>query len=125
MLWLHDFYPTPFAPNGFMPGYESHANAVNTMLSGQFITRPGNRTTLILIAVFALVIITIRYKSPLWMVVIFLGVAISGYFYSLVWMFINQNLIVEMVGPVLSLALSFTVAVVFNYVNEQKQKKRI
>jgi adenylate cyclase len=97
---LHDFYPTPFAPNGFMPGYESHANAVNTMLSGQFITRPGNRTTLILIAVFALVIITITYKSPLWMAVIFLGVAISGYFYSLVWMFINQNLIVEMVGPV-------------------------
>ena len=122
---LHDFYPTPFAPNGFMPGYESHANAVNTILSGQFITRPDNLTTFVLIAIFALIIITITYLSPLWIAIVFLSVTILGYLYTLFWMFTNQNLIVEMVGPTFSLMISFVVAVVFNYVNEQKQKTRI
>lgn len=122
---LHDFYPTPFASQGFMPGYESHANAINTLLTGQFITRPGDRVTIILIALFALLIIFITYKSPLWVSVIFLIVAVGGYFYTLIWMFTAKNMIVEMIGPTVTLAVSFTFAIVFNYMNEQKQKKRI
>ncbi|HUG36707.1 MAG TPA: adenylate/guanylate cyclase domain-containing protein, partial [Candidatus Limnocylindrales bacterium] len=31
---LHDVFPTPFAPEGTMPGIEIHANALETMLQG-------------------------------------------------------------------------------------------
>jgi len=41
MLELQDFYATPFAPGRIMPGYEAHANAIQTILSGNFI-RPLN-----------------------------------------------------------------------------------
>ncbi len=37
---LHDIFPTPFAPDGTMPGVEIHANTLESLLQGLWIRRP-------------------------------------------------------------------------------------
>ena len=122
---LHDFYPTPFAPSGNMPGYESHANAIHTILTGAFITRLSVEGVLILILVMSLLMTLMAMRASLkWSSFMFLG-TIVAYFFGVFHLFATYGYIVEMVGPIVTLTLSYGSSVVYGYFTEQKEKKRI
>lgn len=122
---LHDFYPTPFAPNGNMPGYESHANALQTVLSAKFITRPPLWLTFGSVMVAAILITLLmtfadfRLGTILW-----LGV-LGGYIYATFYLFADWGLLIEMTGPSLAMFLGYGGSVGYRYITEQKEKQRI
>lgn len=122
---LHDFYPAPFAPNGNMPGYETHANGIHTILSGQFITRPTLQTVLyVILGVALLITITTMLSSVKWGV-FFLMVQLSGYVSIVLWLFLEQRFIIELIGPSLTIIIGYSTSVVYGYFNEHREKKRI
>lgn len=122
---LHDFYPTPFAPNGNMPGYESHANALQTVLSATFITRPPLWLTFGTVMVAAMLITLLmtfadfRLGTILWIFVI------GGYVYATYHLFEGWGLMIEMTGPVLAMVFGYGGSVGYRYITEQKEKQRI
>ncbi|MCH8523483.1 MAG: adenylate/guanylate cyclase domain-containing protein [Balneolales bacterium] len=122
---LHDFYPTPFAPNGNMPGYESHANALQTILSGSFITRPALGVTfliIVLFGIFATVLMTytdFRIGTLVWLLLL------GGYLYLVFFLFAGRGFLLETTGPVLALIFGYGSSVGYRYINEQQEKKRI
>lgn len=122
---LHDFYPTPFAPNGNMPGYESHANALQTILSGAFITRPSLGLTFGIILLFGVIstllmtALDFRMGTLTWLIIA------GGYVYAVFALFAGQGFLMETIGPVLALVLGYGSSVGYRYVGEQKEKQRI
>lgn len=122
---LHDFYPTPFAPHGTMPGYESHASAIQTIVSGQFITRPSHLVTILLIVLFAAFVTIATAVFSVRTGVLFIVLIIAGYYFTLFTLFTEKRLIVEMVGPAATMLIAYLSTVVYGFLNEQKEKKRI
>lgn len=122
---LHDFYPTPFAPSGNMPGYESHANAIDTILREHFITRLSVNGVLVLIVVVALLMTAITmWISVKWSSVLFLTILASS-MAAFFHLFAGLGYIVEMVGPITAMVLSYVSSVVYGFFTEQREKKRI
>jgi len=122
---LHDFYPTPFAPNGNMPGYESHANALQTVLSEAYITRPALFYTFLtvlfcgLTAALLLGFLDIRLGSLVW------SMALLAYIYAVYTLFAGYGIILELTGPVLAMVLGFGSSVGYRFLTEQREKQRI
>lgn len=125
MLELQDYYATPFAPGRSMPGYEAHANAIQTILSESYYSALDNRIRLGLILFICLIVTSTAFYFR----------AISGFFLSVlyfliittgvIWAFISFNLVISFITPVLGVALSYTTGMVYNFVMEQREKKRI
>lgn len=125
MLELQDYYSTPFAPNRAMPGYEAHANAIQTILTENYLYGLSNQMRLLLVFMVVLIVVLTGIffdalygflATSLYSVILVLGV---------IWAFISFNLIVPLIAPLLALAVSYTSAVVWNFVKEQKEKSRI
>lgn len=127
MPLLKDFYPTPFANQGnnARPGYQIHANAVQTILDGNYIERFRGWYTLLIMLFFCLIITGInRYVNAS------LGIAASlvlggGYFWLTYWAFVNHNVLMIITGPLLSVVLTQVGMVSYEYYIEQKEKRRI
>lgn len=122
---LHDFYPTPFAPNGNMPGYESHANALQTILYENFITRPSIRITTLMIFFAGLLVVGLTVATPVRLGAFVWVLLVGGYLLVVYNLFAQHNIIIEMVGPVMALLIGYISAVVYSYFAEEKEKRRI
>ncbi len=127
MSLLKDFYPTPFANQGNndRPGYQIHANAIQTILDGNYIERFRGWYTLLVMFFFCLVITCInRFIDASW------GIAVSlvlggGYFWITYWAFVNHNVLMIITGPLLAVVLTQVGMVSYEYYIEQKEKRRI
>jgi adenylate cyclase len=122
---LHDFYPTPFATFGNMPGYESHANAIQTILSGNYITKLSLGWTIILIFLCALMASLLSMYAGVRSGVIVWLLLLGSYIYMVYSLFTNNMIIIEMIGPSTALVLGYLGTIVYNYLGEQREKKRI
>jgi adenylate cyclase len=122
---LHDFYPTPFATFGNMPGFESHANAIHTILSENFITKLPLGWTIILIFSCSLVAALLSMYAGVRMGVVVWALLLTGYIYTVYLLFSDNRIIIEMIGPSSALVLGYIGTVVYNYLGEQREKKRI
>jgi adenylate cyclase len=122
---LHDFYPTPFATFGNMPGYESHANAIHTILSNKFITKLPLSWTIALIFLCALIASALSMYAGIRSGVLIWALLLSSYIYLVYTLFTENRIIVEMIGPSSALVLGYLGTVVYNYIGEQREKKRI
>lgn len=122
---LFDLRATPFET--VFPGVEIHANAMDNILNGEYITSPywvegANILSVILIAFFVALIV---YFSPLAFipfafVVLFLGIGFLNY-YILFTHHISLNTFLSFVA----LMLSFSFSMLINYFYESKQKELI
>jgi len=122
---LHDSYPTPFAPQSTMPGVEIHANMLETLFRGIPLTRIPRLAVVVLVlgaGVFA-VWVTNRAR-PLVAFAVLTGVGLACFgagFAAFVW----GHVWVDQVAVQLALVLGYGITVVENFIQEQREKRRL
>ena len=117
----HDLNPQPFSESYPMVGL--HANALNTILSDNFIIKPSKLIIMfILIFIACLLSFGIQQLSPAigGATILFL---VSGYTFLCFWSFSNYNIWLDLFGPVSSIALGYLGITVYNYIQEEKNKQ--
>ncbi|MEX2605519.1 MAG: adenylate/guanylate cyclase domain-containing protein [Gracilimonas sp.] len=127
MPLLKDFYATPFANEGNnpRPGYQVHANAIQTILDANYIERfRGWYTLLIMLIICFVITVMNRFFSATWGIVISVLVA-GGWFGITYWAFIQHNLLMILTGPLAAVIITQVGMVSYEYYIEQKEKRRI
>jgi adenylate cyclase len=119
----HDYTPIPLQPD--YPAVGTHANILNTILEEDYLRRATTPTNLT--AIFALAILTgvcAALLSPLFSLIsVFLIVGL--YSLSCIFLFKQQGLWIDMVGPLGTTVLSYIGIVSYNFATEEKEKRWI
>ena len=129
MTTLQDYHLTPFATSedlsGEMAGYEIHANALQSILSGNNITKmEGWHTLLIIFLVTACIVFFNRMITAKRGIII--GVLlIAGYLYLGYYLFVNNNYFIIFTAPILAVIFSEVGTVVYEYFDARKERFRI
>lgn len=107
-----------------VPGVLLHANAANTMLTGNYLDPVSNARTLMWVAILTALIGTAVLVLPLWMSVVFTFLVGFGY---VVFAFIrfNQGQVFNFVYPTMSVVLAFVGALGLRYFLETRQRRRV
>ena len=127
MPLLKDFYATPYANDGNneRPGYQIHANAVQTILDSNYLSRFNNWYTLLIMFAFSFILAFVnRYFNAV--SGFLLALILAGSFFGITyWAFVSLNTIMMITGPVIALILTQSGMVGYEYYMEQKEKRRI
>jgi adenylate cyclase len=122
---LHDLFSTPFAPPNGMPGVEIHANALDTLFRGDRI-RPLPRAAEMAMAVgvVLLAVWLTRALRPLRAFFALAGawLAVCGIVFVL---FVGWQVWVGINAITLAFALGYGVTVVGEFIQEQREKRRL
>ncbi|MFQ5649641.1 MAG: CHASE2 domain-containing protein [bacterium] len=126
---LHDNKFTPFfkykGKQRKVPGVEVHANALSTLLRGDFISTQGGLAAIVAVFLLAgLTMLLTKWLKPFrgLFAILFL---ILFYFIITVYFFINQLLWVDFVAPAFAIILSYVGNVVHQTLTEQRERIRI
>src|SRR5208337_1807020 len=116
-----DEKPTPF---GLMYGVEMHANALNTILMGNFLhyATPVVNTVLLFLVVM-LVSLMVSRLATIWSLVVTVG-AIVVYFFAYMLIFEFDNYILTFSAPAFGAFLAFLAVVAYRTVFEERDKRR-
>jgi adenylate cyclase len=116
-----DQKPTPF---GLMFGVEIHANALNTILMGNFLLYvPFWLSILILFGMVMLTAFMTSRLSTVWSLVV-LGVVLVAYFGAVLVLFDAKAYILTLSAPLFGAFLSFLGVVAYRTVFEERDKRR-
>ena len=123
---LQDFHITPFSSGEFpRPGFEIHAHAIQTILDGNYITAQRDNWRLFLMLGFSFLIVFFNRKfSAIWGF-LFMLILIGGYYYLAVQLFLLKQVFIHVTGIHLSIFFGQVGTVGYEYVNEQREKRRI
>jgi adenylate cyclase len=122
MKELHDFFNTPFE---LTPGVEVHANAIQTILSDNYLQGISLTLYYIILIVLALFVwLGTRYLPTLGGILATISLTIV-YFVAAFWIFIQFNLVIEIAIPVLLIGFAYTGHTVYHYILSQHEKKMI
>ncbi|HVP19772.1 MAG TPA: adenylate/guanylate cyclase domain-containing protein [Spirochaetia bacterium] len=117
-----DEKPTPF---GLMYGVEIHANALNTILMGNFLSHVEPWLQgVILFLVIMLTALMVSRLSTIWSLVIIVVLGVV-YFFVYLFVFDQSDLALNFVEPVLGMVLCFIAVVVYRNRFEERDKRRI
>ena len=120
---LHDVYATPMSPTGDMPGVEVHANALDTLLQGDPISRVPLAITLGVVLLAGLLTTWFSNRlHPMYGLAGVLGLSL-GMLLLQHALFVHAELWWDVV-PVPFMAMAcFTSTMVENFLREQREKK--
>ncbi|MGA2378295.1 MAG: CHASE2 domain-containing protein [Spirochaetia bacterium] len=117
-----DQKPTPF---GLMFGVEMHANALNTILMGNFLHyAPPVINALLLFLVVMLVSLMVSRLSTIWSLVVTLA-AIIVYFFAYMFIFDLNSYILTFSASAIGAFLAFLAVVAYRTIFEERDKRRI
>ncbi len=117
-----DQKPTPF---GLMYGVEIHANALNTILTNNFLHyAPAWVNILILLGMVMLTAFMVSRLSTIWSLVVSLG-TILVFFFVVLLVFDLNNYILTLSAPIFGVLLTFLAVVAYRTVFEERDKRRI
>ena len=122
---LHDQFPTPFARGGDMPGIEIHANALETLMRGNYIREVPQAISTVLAfgaALFGCVLaVRLRVLRGFFAAVgvwaLLTALAFVGFVAADVWM--------RGMAGTLALVLGYGATVIEQFVREQRERKRL
>ncbi|WP_445665352.1 CHASE2 domain-containing protein [Fodinibius sp. AD559] len=122
---LHDLHATPFAEQGTMPGVEMHANAIQTILSGNYIyhVSPWKNIALLIIAI-AVMVFAIRRLSGFWGFVLYLLISLSVIGVA-IWTFFEFNIVIDMIAMLTAVSVGYITTQSYQYIVQQREKRRI
>lgn len=113
-----DFYPTPFA--GRTPGIELHATALENLLTGhtaRTAARPMNNLMLLLMTILPALLLS-RLRA-LWACIAATVFAV-GYFDLVFHTFLTRGVLLDLVAPLLALAVVFVGSAAFRLAREEQ-----
>jgi len=122
---LHDSYPTPFAPQGDMPAVEIHANILETMLQNIPITRIPLWSTVLLLFLAGPLIIGLTNHVRLLVALGELLMLIGTYWVIGFITFTTTEMWLDFIPLPLTLVLGFGTSVIQNFVQTQREKRRL
>lgn len=121
----HDLRSTPISP--VYPGVEIHANIIDNILTGRFITKPQWSQIFDLIAIVTIGMLPGLYLTRVKAApgfIISLGI-FSLHIMVTRWLFVHLSLWLNMIYPLISLLISYTCITVFRYTTVEQERKRI
>jgi adenylate cyclase len=122
---LHDVFPTPFAPQGDMPGVEIHANVLETLIRGIPISRaPWAAIAALIVAGGLLTVWVTNRLRPVQALAVMLALA-GGYAAAAFGFFVKGRMWVDVVSVPGALGLAYGATVLENFVREQREKRRL
>ena len=120
---LHDNQMTPFSLGQVMAGVEIHANALNTILNGDWLRDASRGNVLSFIFLLALAVALIFSLAPrLWLAALLSLAAWLVYLLTALAVF-GQGLILNLVYPSLAFWLSLMVILAYYYLAESREKR--
>ncbi|GAB5410200.1 MAG: adenylate/guanylate cyclase domain-containing protein [Balneolaceae bacterium] len=126
MTTLQDFHPTPFSSADLpRPGFEIHAHAMQTILDGNYITRQkGGTRLLIMLLVSLMVVFFNRFMGAGWGFA-FMAFLMIAYYGIAILLFLKANFFINVSGVLITVFVSQIGTAGYEYLNEQKEKRRI
>lgn len=121
----HDYYAAPFATKGQLPGFEVHANAIQTILSQRFIYDVNYTIELIILVLLAFYVVFVTQRARAILGFINLVVVIAIFIMIDIYLFAYKSLHFEITAPLLVLFLGYLGATVYDFLVEQREKRRI
>jgi adenylate cyclase len=121
---LGDTQSAPIAKSNAFPGVFLHANAVNTMLTGDYLERVGTFQTVALVALLTLLIAVSVLLLPLWLSPVVTALLFVAYYVLAVFRF-SEGRILNLVYPLPVTIVAFLGALVLRYFAEARQRRRV
>ena len=122
---LQDMYPTPFSTQILTPGVEIVASAINTIISGQYLTEAPPWIAILIILVAALLAALISSSKHTTVTVGLLGLIMLGYIIAGVILFMRQRFILPTVAPLVMLFLGVVLPTLEHAVSQELEKRRV
>ncbi len=127
-MGAHDLRSTPFTSlNPLYPGVEIHATVIDNILTQHFITRPqwSKISDLLAIIILGVLIgIALPRLGALKGLLFATGLVLLHLFIAR-WLFVNAGLWLNIVYPLLVLSANYTVLTLYEYVTEERERKKI
>lgn len=122
---LQDLIATPFSKNQSMPGVEMHANALQTVLSGNYLHHASPWVNMLMLIIVVIMIVVSGMRAPgAWGFVIYLGLCLLAIGLA-VYEFLNFSYILDVVTMLTGLTVGFVTTQSYEYMAEQREKRRI
>ena len=121
---LGDNRETPTAKAGGMPGVMVVANALNTMLTRNFLTRDGPTATAAWAGLLALVVALLTLLLPLWAAAPGSAALVVVYVLTAFVRF-DTGTVMDLIYPPLLAALGFVACLGYRYLTEVRSRRRV
>ncbi|MDD5582493.1 MAG: adenylate/guanylate cyclase domain-containing protein [Candidatus Marinimicrobia bacterium] len=129
---LEEHFDTKFTPfysyqgrTSLMAGVETHAHAMQTILDNNYLIKPDKWVTYcIVIGLSILALIAIITLGPL-LGILLTAILIVIYSFLSFHLFEEYQIIAELVIPILAIFLSYALDMLYEFVLEQREKKKI
>ncbi|MGH2661259.1 MAG: CHASE2 domain-containing protein [Actinomycetota bacterium] len=121
---LGDVRQTPEDKAEGQPGVAVHANALNTMLTGQFLNQEGQTTALLWVfGLSLLVALAVSYLRISVSAIVAIGLGV-GYF-LLVFFRFDGGTVMNTVYPPVAILLTYLATLAFRYFTEERERRRV
>ncbi len=108
-----------------LPGVEVHANALSTLLRGDFLKQQGFASGFLVVLLLAgVTMVLTKWLKPFRGLFAALGLILL-YVLATIYFFINQLLILDFVAPIFAIGLTFVGNTVHQILTEQRERVRI
>jgi adenylate cyclase len=121
---MNDNFDTPVNKSEGTPGVLIHANAVNTMLTASYLDVNSDRTTVLWVALLALLVAIAVLFLPLWVSIVVSVALAIGYVLLTAVQFDNGH-IMNLIYPFVAIVLAFLVALMVRYFTETRHRQRV
>lgn len=122
---LHDEFFTPVSLGRFMPGVEIHANFLQTLLTGDFLTYQTPTSQALTTTCIILLILLILTSFGFGLGTVLTLLVLFGLYYTSIHLFRSQNLIISSFWPILGGTLTWIGTYIYGFLRAEKAKKQI
>jgi adenylate cyclase len=124
-IGLQDLKTTPL--DGALPGVEVHAQLLETVMSGSYLTRPGwadGAEQLLIALVGLLMIVLVPMTGARWTLLV-LAVIAAALAAGTAYLYLGHGFLLDVSLPLLTAAALYTLLVYANYSREESQRRQI
>lgn len=123
---LHDVFLTPFSQPGIqMPGVEIHANVLNTIFTGSYISQIDRINSFLLLLLIGIFTSFLIFNIKAWQGLIVTFSEILFFVFLTVFIFIKYNFIITFVNPVFTIVLCYLSMSTYKVAVEEREKRKI